>query len=64
MAPEITAAWSATVAISKAIAGALKTVKDAETKQAIADIQDSLLDVQSKLLTAQSQYEALAEVKR
>jgi hypothetical protein len=64
MIPEIAAAWSSTVAISKAIASALKTVKDAETKKAIAGIQDSLLDVQSKLLTAQSQYEALAEVKR
>ncbi len=64
MVPEIAAAWQTTVAISKAITSALKTVKDIETKEAIAGIQDSLLDVQSKLLTAQAQYEALAEVKR
>ena len=64
MIPEITVAWQTTVAISKAITSALKTVKDIETKEAIAGIQDSLLDVQSKLLAAQSQYEALAEVKR
>src|SRR6266487_191209 len=64
MVPEIAAAWQTTVAISKAITSALKTVKDIETKEAIAGIQDSLLDVQSKLLTAQAQYEALSEVKR
>jgi hypothetical protein len=64
MIPEIAAAWSATIALSKAIAGALKTAKDIETKQAISDIQDSLLDVQAKLATAQSQYEALSEVKQ
>jgi hypothetical protein len=64
MIPEIAAAWSATVAISKAISSALKTIKDVEVKQAVAGILDSVIDLQSKLLATQSQYEALAEVKR
>ena len=64
MIPEIAGAWSATVAISKAITSALKTIKDVEVKQAVAGILDSVIDLQSKLLATQSQYEALAEVKR
>jgi hypothetical protein len=64
MIPEIAAAWSATVAISKGIKSALKTVEDVEVKQAIAGILDSVIDLQSKLLATQSQYEALTEVKR
>jgi hypothetical protein len=64
MIPEITATWQATVAISKAITGALKTIKDVEAKHAIRGILDSVIDLQSKLLAAQSKYEALTEVKR
>ncbi len=64
MLAELSAAWAATNTTAKAIAGLLKTVQSAETKAAIADVQNSLLDLQSKLFAAQAQYEALAEVKR
>jgi len=64
MIADITAAWTAITAATKAVATALNTAQDAKTKQAITGIQDHLIDVQTKLLAAQSQYETLAEAKR